>query len=177
MDAYLGEIRIFSGTYAPKDWMFCEGQLLPISRNTALFSLIGVLYGGDGKVTFALPDLRGRAPLSQGQGPGLTQRSVGEIGGEAGVALTIDEMTAHSHLAGGVPNNGGTNSPANAVWAQSSTGGRPPVPTELFASTGNVQLAPDALAPAGQGAAHNNMQPYLPLRFIICTNGNFPPRP
>lgn len=177
MDAYLGEIRIFCGTYAPANWMFCEGQIMPISRNTALFSVLGVMYGGDGKTTFGLPDLRGRTPLNQGSGPGLTPRSVGEMAGSATVTLTAAEMPVHNHLAQGVTANGGVNSPSGAVWAQSSSGGRPPVPTELFSSSGNVQLAPDALASSGQGAPHNNMQPYLPLRFIICVNGIFPPRP
>ena len=177
MDAYLGEIRIFAGNFPPKGWTFCEGQIMPISRNTALFSILGVMYGGDGKVTFALPNLNGRTPIGQGAGPGLTPRSVGETGGAASVTLISEEMPAHNHRAVGLTGNGDANSPASAMWSQFATGGRPPVPAPLYSSTGDIQMAPDALAPAGQNQPHNNMQPYLALRFIICLDGIFPQRP
>jgi microcystin-dependent protein len=176
MDAYLGEIRIFCGNFAPMNWMFCEGQLLPIQQYTALFSLLGTNYGGNGTTIFALPDLRGSAPISQGQGPGLTLRTVGEVGGSPNVTLTQDEMPAHTHNALGYPHTGSVNSPANAAWAQFATTARPPVSTDLYAKTGDVKMAPGALGVAGQNAPHNNMQPYLAMRFIICTNGIFPPR-
>lgn len=177
MDAFLGEIRLFAGSFAPDRWLACEGQLLPISRYTALFSLLGVNYGGDGKTVFALPDLRGRVPIGQGQGPGLTPRSVGESGGAASVALDQQQMAAHMHRALGVAGKGTTNSPKDAVWAQYSTGSRPPTPALLYGPTGDVALSPTALQQTGAGAAHNNMQPFMPLRFIICYDGEFPPRP
>lgn len=176
MDAYVGEIRMFCGTFAPVNWAFCEGQILPITRNTALFSILGTMYGGDGKSTFALPDLRGSVPINQGQGPGLTQRFVGEMGGSPQVTLGTENMPAHNHLAMGSSAKGTARSPANAIWSQYSTGIRPPEPTDLYAPTADVTMAPDVLATAGQGTPHNNMQPYLAVRFIICMNGIFPPR-
>lgn len=177
MDAYLGEIRIFCGTFAPAGWMDCMGQILPISRNTALFSLLGTMYGGDGKVTFALPDLRGCVPISQGTGPGLTPRSVGETGGAAAVALTPAEMPMHNHRAQGAGRIGTANTPKDGVWSEFGTDGRPPVLVPLFGATGDAAMHPQALTTAGQGKPHNNMQPFTAVRFIICTNGIFPPRP
>lgn len=176
MDAYVGEIRMFCGTFAPKNWAFCEGQLMAISSNTALFSLLGTMYGGDGKVTFGLPDLRGRVPINQGAGPGLTQRFVGEMSGAEAITLLPQEMPAHNHLAMGSSDKGTLNSPTDSIWSEYSTGGRPPVPTKLYAETTDVTMAPDALAYAGQNMPHNNMQPYLSVRFIICMTGIFPPR-
>lgn len=177
MDAFLGEIRMFCGDYVPKDWLPCEGQLVRIAQFTALFSILGVRYGGDGKTIFALPDLRGRTPLSQGQGPGLSSRVVGEMGGSASVVLTQQTMPAHNHTAMGRSGRGTSNSPAGDVWAQFSSGGRPPIPVELYAQSANVQMAPDALLYSGMDVPHNNMQPYLPVRFMICTSGMFPARP
>ena len=177
MDSYLGEIRAFCGDYAPDKWMFCEGQLLPIARQTALFSILGTMYGGDGKVTFALPDLRGAVPIGQGQGPDLTQRYVGESGGAAAVALLASEMPAHNHLANGVTTSGKSKTPANTmVWSQVDTGGREPDPVNMYATPPNTTMNPGALAPAGNGQPHNNMQPFLAVRFIICYDGIFPPR-
>jgi microcystin-dependent protein len=178
MDAYLGEIRAFGGDYAPANWAFCEGQLLPISANTALFSLLGVNYGGNGTTNFALPDLRGTVPIGQGQGPGLSPRVVGESGGSASVTLLANEMPAHNHLANGVTTGGTSNPPTNQVtWAQPNTGGRHPDPVNLYAPTANTAMSPTALEPAGSSQPHNNMQPFLALRFIICMKGIFPPRP
>jgi microcystin-dependent protein len=177
MDAYIGEIRAFCGDFAPVNWAFCEGQLLPISGNTALFSLLGVNYGGNGKTNFALPDLRGAVPIGQGQGPGLTARYVGEMGGSASVALLANEMPAHNHLANGVTTGGTSNAPTNNVtWAQANTGGREPDPVNLYAPTANTAMNAQALQPAGGSQPHNNMQPFLAVRFIICMNGIFPPR-
>ncbi|GAB3470086.1 tail fiber protein [Massilia terrae] len=176
MDAFLGEIRMFCGTYAPADWAFCEGQLLPISANTALFSLLGVQYGGNGTTNFALPDLRGKVPVNQGAGPGLSLRTVGETGGAPSVTLTEKQMPAHNHLAQGISKTGTTKSPSNAVWSQFASEARPPVPVKLFAPNGDVQMAPTALAPSGGNQPHNNMQPYLGVNFIICMRGIFPPR-
>jgi microcystin-dependent protein len=177
MDAYLGEIRAFCGDYAPNNWMFCEGQLLPISRQSALFSILGTMYGGDGKVTFALPDLRGAVPIGQGQGPGLSQRSVGEMGGSAAVALQANEMPAHNHTANGVTSSGKSKVPVNSmVWSQVDTGGREPSPVNMYATPPNTTMNPGALGISGSGQPHNNMQPFLAVRFNICCNGIFPQR-
>lgn len=176
MDAFLGEIRMFCGTYVPKDWLPCEGQLVRIAQFTALFSILGVRYGGDGKTIFGLPDLRARIPVNQGQGPGLTARVVGETGGAESVGLTQQMIPAHNHAALGRAGRGSSNSPAGGVWAQFSSGGRPPIPVELYGSPANVQMAPDALLNTGMDAPHNNMQPFLAVRFMICTNGVFPAR-
>lgn len=176
-DAFLGEIRLFAGNFAPHGWFLCEGQLLPIAGNTALFSILGTNYGGNGTTNFALPDLRGSVAVGQGTGNGLTPRSLGEKGGAASVTLSVDEMPGHLHIATGVAATGNSNSPANAVWAQFATPTRPPVGKNLFASTPDTSMGPLALQPAGQSQPHNNMQPYLSLRFIICNDGMFPPRP
>src|SRR5262245_33389082 len=116
-DPYIGEIRIFGGNFAPKGWALCNGQLLAISQNTALFSILGTNFGGDGRTTFALPDLGGRAPISQGQGPGLTQRFIGENGGVSAVTLTVTEVPAHDHKAGCQSNPGNQVSPTGHVWS------------------------------------------------------------
>jgi microcystin-dependent protein len=176
MDPYIGEIRLFAGNFAPRDWALCSGQLMAISQNTALFSILGVQYGGDGKVTFGLPNLNGSVPVGAGAGPGLTPRTVGETGGSAGVTLLTTEMPAHNHIASGVAGNGTTQSPANAAWAQYNTSSRPAVHAPLFGATADAVMAPTALAPTGGSQAHNNMQPYLSLNFIICLVGVFPPR-
>jgi microcystin-dependent protein len=177
MDAYIGEIRGFCGDYAPAKWMFCEGQILPISRMTALFSILGVAYGGDGKVTFALPDLRGAVAIGQGAGPGLTQRYIGETGGAPVVPLQPNEMPAHNHLATGVTAGGKSKVPVNnMLWAQVNTGGREPEPINNYTSPPNTTMNPGALGATGNGAPHNNMQPFLAVRFIICIDGIFPSR-
>ena len=170
---FVAEIRIFAGNFAPTGWALCNGQLLPISQNTALFSLLGTTYGGDGKSTFALPNLQGSAPMQAGQGPGLSLRSLGEIGGEQSVPLLVTEIPSHSHNANCVSAGGGTNSPANAIWAG---GGRGAPPMYTPSSANNVQMSPAALNQTGQGSPHNNMPPYLALTFIIALQGVFPPR-
>jgi microcystin-dependent protein len=176
-DAYTGEIRIFAGNYAPYNWAFCNGQLLPISQNTALFSLLGVQYGGNGSTTFALPNLQGSVPIAAGAGPGLTPRMTGETGGSATTALLTSEMPAHNHLPMGYASDGTTAAPAGDVWAQASEPGRHgATPINLFNPTPDTPMSPMALGLAGGSAAHNNMQPYLGLNFIICLNGIFPPR-
>jgi microcystin-dependent protein len=176
MDPFLGEIRIFGGNFAPMDWAPCSGQLLPIQRYTALFSILGTQYGGDGRTTFALPNLNGRVPIGAGNGPGLTPRTQGEMGGSASVTLTSGEMPAHNHIAQGVAANGTTQSPANAEWAQYNTTSRPAVHAPLFGDSANATMAPTALGTSGGSQPHNNMQPYLAMNFIICLNGIFPAR-
>src|SRR5580765_1953671 len=168
---FVAEIRMFAGNFAPKGWAFCDGQLLPISQNTALFSLLGVTYGGDGKSTFALPDMQGSAPMQQGQGPGLSLRDLGEIGGEQNVTLLQTEMPAHPHALetanqpGEDPTPGPTEALARSVGAN------------LYTAAGTfVQLAPQAASPAGGDLPHNNMQPFLTLSYCIALQGIFPPR-
>lgn len=172
MDPFVAEIRIFPFNFAPKGWAWCDGQLLPLSQNTALFSLLGTTYGGDGKSTFALPDLRGAAPMHPGQGPGLSMHDLGEIGGSDTVTLQVSEMPAHAHAQrANTVDLGDTNIPSpNASFAQSSGG-------TLYQAASNAQLAPQALTPAGGDQPHNNLQPYLTLYFCIALQGVFPPRP
>jgi microcystin-dependent protein len=169
---FVAEIRIFTGNFAPTGWAQCNGQLMPISQNTALFSLLGTTYGGDGKSTFALPNLQGSAPMQAGQGPGLSLRDLGEIGGEQNVTLLQTEMPAHSHSAQGSSGSDQV-SPTNNAWAsgQKLGGGN------LYAPTGNnVQMNPFALSITGGNLPHNNMPPYLGLTFIVALQGVFPPR-
>jgi microcystin-dependent protein len=170
---FVAEIRIFAGNFAPTGWALCDGQLMPISQNTALFSLLGTTYGGDGKSTFALPDLQGMAPMHQGQGAGLSDRFLGETAGEPAVTLLTTEMPIHSHQARAT-GAGNQTSPVNAAWGTLGTTRTPP---PLYATSGNVQMSPLALSLAGGGLPHNNMSPYLCLTFIIALQGVFPPRP
>jgi microcystin-dependent protein len=173
-DQFVAEIRMFAGNFAPTGWALCNGQLLPISQNTALFSLLGTTYGGDGKSTFALPNLQGSAPLGAGQGPGMSLRDLGESGGEQSVTLLTSEMPAHSHTAR-ASTSGGVNSPAGTVWGESKLG---KTPLSVYAASGatNVSMSPSALAITGGNLPHNNMPPYLCLNFIIALQGIFPPR-
>lgn len=172
-DQFVAEIRIFAGNFAPLGWALCNGQLMPISQNTALFSLLGTNYGGDGRSTFALPNLQGSAPMFWGQGPGLSLRDIGEIGGEQNVTLLQTEMPAHSHTAKGSSTGGTQSAPTNALWASSAIGRTPP---PLYASSSNVQMNAFATSIAGGNLPHNNMSPYLCLTFIIALQGIFPPR-
>ena len=171
---FVAEIRIFAGNFAPTGWALCNGQLLPISQNTALFSLLGTTYGGNGQTTFALPNLQGSVPVGFGQGPGLSLRDLGEIGGEPTVTLLSTEMPVHSHTAQ-ASTSGGTDSPANATWGESKLG---KTPLNVYAASGanNVAMSPQALAVAGGGLPHNNMPPYLCLTFIIALQGIYPSR-
>jgi len=174
MDPFLGEIRMFAGTFAPNDWLFCNGQLLPISRFTALFSLLGTMYGGDGKTNFALPNLQGRAPMNFGAGPGLTQRYVGEEGGSESVTLQVNEMPAHTHLPACANTIDGSESPEGAAWSKADGLPGPQMYSNLAP---NVAMNPLAIAPEGASQPHNSMQPYTAVNFIICMNGIFPQRP
>ncbi|MDO8389319.1 MAG: tail fiber protein [Actinomycetota bacterium] len=170
-DPFVAEIRIFPFNFAPKGWAWCDGQLMPISQNTALFSLLGTTYGGDGKSTFALPDLQGRAPMHPGQGPGLSVHDLGETGGSETVSLLESEIPAHAHtLRGNGLDVADTNVPSPSASFALSSGGT------LYQAAANAQLAPEALAPAGGDQPHNNMQPYLTFYFCIALQGVFPPR-
>ena len=171
-DPFVAEIRIFPFNFAPKGWAFCNGQLMPISQNTALFSLLGTFYGGDGRSTFGLPNLQGSAPTHQGQGPGLSGYFVGQSGGSGTITLIQSELPVHAHQASGASGSSPT-SPANATWGTGA--GRTPPPMYVDGSP-NVVMAPTALAPSGGSQPHNNMQPYLTLNFCIAMQGIFPPR-
>jgi microcystin-dependent protein len=172
LDPFVGEISIFAGNFAPRGWAFCAGQLLPISQNTALFSLLGTNYGGDGRTTFGLPDLRERSPLHAGgsAGPGLQPRFTGETGGQAAVSLASSEMPSHSHSLQ-TANAATVSSPsATTRLAPSSGGNIYRDPTHPVSMAANVMLA------SGGGQPHNNRQPYLTLNYIIALQGVFPPR-
>jgi microcystin-dependent protein len=173
-DQFLAEIRIFPFNFPPTGWAFCDGQLMPISQNTALFSLLGTVYGGDGKSTFALPDLQGSAPMQPGQGQGLSDRFLGEMSGVESITLLQSEIPVHTHT----------------LMADNLDPADQPVPSPLrvlaqsqnvFAyQPANANLTPmafQALPPAGGGLPHNNMQPYLTLNFCIALQGIFPQRP
>lgn len=171
---FLAEIRIFTGNFAPKGWATCDGQLMPISQNTALFSLLGTIYGGNGTSNFALPNLQGCAPMQAGQGPGLSLRDLGETAGEQTVTLLQTEMPAHSHSAQGSTGSNQT-TPVNNAWASGAKLGGGNL---YFPSTpaSNVQMSPFATSIAGGSQPHNNMMPYLGLTFIIALQGVFPAR-
>lgn len=169
---FLAEIRMFGGNFAPRGNAFCNGQILSIAQNTALFSLLGTAYGGNGQTTFALPDLRGRTPIGAGQGPGLSPVSLGETSGSESVTLIATEMPAHTHAPQGASTGGTTTDPSGAVWS-ASIGGRSPPP--LYTGAANL-VTMDPAGFAGGSQPHPNMQPYLAISFIIALEGVFPPR-
>ena len=170
MDPFVAEIRIFPFNFAPKGWAWCDGQILPLSQNTALFSLLGTTYGGDGKSNFALPNLQGRAPMHPGQGPGLSLHDLGETGGSETVTLLESEIPSHSHA---ISVSQADAIEGTAPGQQFATG----IGIGLYAAPGAVvQLNPNALAPAGGDQPHNNLQPYLTFYFCIALQGVFPPR-
>ncbi len=173
-DQFLGEIRVFPTNFAPFGWAFCDGQLMAISQSTALFSLLGTFYGGDGKSNFALPDLRGRAPMHFGQGPGLSLRDLGETGGGEAVTLLISEIPQHTHQAVGVAANGDQASPAGNTWASAHSG--PKTKDNIYASAAGATMNAQALAVAGASQPHNNLPPYLVINFCIALQGIFPSR-
>jgi microcystin-dependent protein len=171
-DPFVAEMRIFPFNFAPKGWAWCNGQLLPLSQNTALFSLLGTTYGGDGKSTFALPDMQGNAPIHAGQGQGLSLYDLGQMGGSETVTLLVSEIPAHAHtiMASSDPADQTQPSPAR-VLARSDGG------FAYFAGAPNTTMAFEQLAPTGGGLPHNNMMPYLTLYFNIALQGVFPARP
>lgn len=170
---FLAEIRIYPFNFPPKGWAFCDGQILPLSQNTALFSLLGTTYGGDGKSNFALPDLQGCAPMHPGQGPGLSLHDLGETGGSDTVTLLESEIPNHTHqLKAQVQDPADTNVPGGSAVFGKSTGGA----LYQTTSTQGKQLAFQALTPAGGGLPHNNLMPYLTLNFCIALQGVYPPR-
>ena len=170
-DQFVAEIRIFAGNFAPTGWATCDGQLMPISQNTALFSLLGTTYGGDGKSTFALPNLAARAPLHKGQGPELSSRDLGEASGQAAVTLVASEMPSHAH---GLP---AANAPADRSNPVAAVLGTPADATYSQQQTPAVSTHAQTVSAVGGGLPHDNLQPYLVLNFIIALQGIFPPRP
>jgi microcystin-dependent protein len=178
-DQFVGEIRVFPFTFAPTGWALCNGQLLPISQNTALFSLLGTTYGGDGRSTFGLPDLRGRAPLHPGQGPGLTPRQLGEMGGAESVVLTESQLPAHTHdvrVAGANDASSATPTPSGLTTFGVSQARATSTGYVTVAGQAAVAMSPAAVLPSGQSLAHNNMPPFLTFNFCIALQGIFPPR-
>jgi microcystin-dependent protein len=171
-DPFVAEIRIFPFNFAPKGWAFCNGQLLPISQNTALFSLLGTTYGGDGKSTFALPNLEGSAPIHAGQGPGLSLYDLGQSDGTETVTLLQSEIPAHNHSMNASTQDGTDNHPQQNLLAQGIGIGQ-----YIDQGTGPfVNLNPNVLPSTGGSLPHNNMMPYLTLNFNIALQGVFPPR-
>jgi len=169
-DQFVAEIRMFACNFAPTGWALCNGQLLPISQNTALFYLLGTSYGGDGKSTFALPDLQGMVPMAWGDGPGLSSRVVGESGGSDMISLLESEIPSHNHGFSVSQGDATDQAPANSKLASGIGIGQ-------YANAGALtMLSPNMLAPAGGQQPHNNLMPFLTLTFCIALQGVFPPR-
>jgi microcystin-dependent protein len=162
-EPFLGEIKIISWNFPPKGWTFCNGQLLPINQNQALFSILGTTYGGDGRVNFGLPNLQGRSPIHVGNGIAL-----GELGGETTHTLNISEIPAHNHVPVGSGALAGSTSISGNLWAKLNTGPNP------FISSGSTPMNPACILPTGGNQPHENMSPYLVLNFIIALQGIFP---
>ena len=170
-EPFIAEIRIFAGNFAPRGWAFCNGQLLPISQNTALFSLIGTTYGGDGRSTTALPNLAGRIPMHPGRGPGLTSRRLGQRGGVEMVSLTEAQMPNHTHTVEALPNQALLKTPSNSRGIARSRFG------SAYHSSSNLKaMADQAIPNTGGSQPHNNLQPFLVMNFIIALVGLYPSR-
>lgn len=168
-DGFIGEVKMFAGNFPPKSWAFCDGQLLSIAQNTALFSIIGVTYGGDGVTTFALPDLRGRVPMGVGNGPGLTARTQGQKVGSETNTLTTQNLPSHSHEIHANNQSGTLSDPERNVLAHTNT-----FDTEYTDAAPNVTMSPSMVGNTGESAPVNNMQPSLAIRYIICLYGLYP---
>jgi microcystin-dependent protein len=176
-DPFLGEIRLFPYNFAPRGWAFCQGQLLPINQYAALFSLLGVNYGGNGTSNFALPDLRDKVPIHWGTGPGLTPYTIGETGGEQSVTLLSTEVPPHNHPMGALAASATATAPAGAYPAEGHGQGRGAFQIRTFAPSGTpTSLVPTAVGPVGSGTPHNNMQPSLVMNWFIALEGIFPAR-
>lgn len=168
-EPFIGEVRIFAGTFAPRGWALCNGQIISIAQNTALFSLLGTTFGGDGRTTFGLPDLGGRVPMHPGQGPGLTSRRLGEAGGATEVTLSEAQIPSHAHRLQTASAEADEDDPGGKVMAATSE--------PMYASgVGTELLAAQAVGTTGGGQAHNNLQPYTVVQFIIALQGIYPSR-
>lgn len=168
-EPFIGQITLFAGNFAPRGWAFCDGQEISIAQNTALFSILGTTYGGNGQTTFKLPDLRGRVPLHPGQGPGLTNRSLGENGGTQQVKLEVGHIPAHAHPVRATSTAANSNNPTGNLPALAE--GR-----NIYGANGNTQMASGMIRTTGGGQGHSNMQPWLGLNYIIALEGIFPAR-
>ena len=171
VETFLGEIRMFAGNFAPTGWAFCQGQLLPIAQNQALFSLLGTTYGGDGRTTFALPDLRGRVPVGFGQGPGLSNREIGEKFGSELVTLNINQMPSHNHTVNAVTSEGNQNLPTNSLPANTKT-----LDKEYSDANANTTMKATMVNPTGGSQPFGVSQPSLGVNFIIALQGIYPSR-
>jgi microcystin-dependent protein len=171
-EPFLAQINIVAFNFAPKGFAACDGQILPISQNTALFSLLGTTFGGNGTSNFALPNFQGSVPVHAGEGNGLSPYELGQTGGASSVTLTVGELPTHTHTVG-CQTGGGVDGPANAIWGNGARG-KPPA----YSTTGTPTdaLSGSALSSVGSGQAHNNNSPYLPLMFCIALQGVFPAR-
>lgn len=170
-EPFIGEIRMFGGNFAPRGWALCDGQLLAVSQNDALFSLLGTIYGGDGRTTFGLPDMRGRVPVHEGSTPGLTPKRLGQKGGVEAVTLTANEIPQHDHAMSASTDVGSSDSPAGNYVAENSR-------TRLYrnVSSATAPMAGDFLGNAGGGQPHNNMMPFTCVNYIIALVGVYPSR-
>lgn len=166
MESYIGQILPVAFNFAPKGWFLCQGQILPIQQYAALFSLLGITYGGNGQTTFALPDLRGRSPLGQGQGPGLSNRTIGEQAGSEGVTLITTQLPAHSHTVACNSGEAEASTPADNLPSSGSN----------YAATPNAAMSPSMIGPSGGSQPHPNLPPFQVQNWIICYTGIFPPR-
>ena len=171
VETFLGEIRMFAGNFAPTGWAFCQGQLLPIAQNQALFSLLGTTYGGDGRTSFALPDLRGRVPVGFGQGPGLSNRVIGEQFGSELVTLNINQMPSHNHTVNAVTTEGNQNLPTNSLPANTKT-----LDKEYSNANANTTMKATMVNPTGGSQPFGVSQPSLGVNFIIALQGIYPSR-
>jgi len=171
IDPFIGQIAIVGFNFAPRGWASCDGQLLSIAENTALFALLGTTYGGNGQTTFALPDLRGRVPIHRGEGPGLSNYSLGEIGGSQTITLTTAQLPAHSHSVNALTTDGNTSIPTGALPAGTKT-----LDPEYSNLTSNTAMSASMIGSTGGGQPVSIIQPYLTVHYIIALQGVFPPR-
>jgi microcystin-dependent protein len=167
-EPFIGEIRLFAGNFAQRGWAFCHGQLLPIAQHTALFSILGTIYGGDGTTTFALPDLRGRAAIGAGSGPDLTPSPLGSHGGQEEVSLSVDQLPPHTHPAMASSDNADTSSPMGNVWATKRR--------TFKSADADVEMGASAIGETGEGQPVNVLDPFLALNYIIALEGLYPSR-
>ncbi len=171
MEPFIGMIILFPYNFAPRGWAFCQGQLLPIAQYTALFSLLGTTYGGDGRVTFGLPDLRGRVPISQGTGPGLSPNSLGQVGGQENVTLLQTQIPAHSHTLNASSVAGNQSSPTGNVLGNTGN-----FDTEYYNGAPSTTMHSESIGASGGNQPHNNLPPFLVLNYCIALEGIFPSR-
>jgi microcystin-dependent protein len=175
-DPFIGEIRMFGGNFAPRGWATCDGQLLSIAQNTALFSILGTTYGGNGQTTFALPDLRGRRPIHQGQGPGLSPYTLGEMAGAENTTLTISNMPAHNHLVNASNTTGTQVNPGGNVLAPGVDSVSGACADFILPASINTTMAPNMITPAGNNVPFSVLDPFLCVNFIIALEGIYPSR-